>query len=59
MEQATLRKLQLLQLQELKDVTAFCDRHGIRYFLDSGLPGLHAQIREENSSIFLLSCFDL
>mgnify|MGYP002621064780 FL=1 len=36
MEQATLRKLQLLQLQELKDVTAFCDRHGIRYFLDSG-----------------------
>ncbi len=36
MDYQKLRKLQLLQLQELKDITAFCNQHGIRYFLDSG-----------------------
>lgn len=36
MGRSTLRELQLAQLQELKDVAAFCDEHGIAYFLDSG-----------------------
>ena len=34
--EATLRELQLAQLQELKDIAAFCDDNGIAYFLDSG-----------------------
>lgn len=36
MSEATLRDLQLAQLQELKDIAAFCDANGIAYFLDSG-----------------------
>ena len=36
MEQALLRKLQMTQLQELKDIADFCEEHGIVYFLDSG-----------------------
>ena len=34
--ETALRKLQLAQLQELKDIAAFCDDNGIAYFLDSG-----------------------
>ena len=36
METKTLRRLQLLELEELKEVARFCDANGIRYFLDSG-----------------------
>ena len=36
METKTLRRLQLLELEELKTVTRFCDTNGIQYFLDSG-----------------------
>ena len=36
METKTLRRLQLLELEELKAVTRFCDTNGIQYFLDSG-----------------------
>ena len=36
MEQALLRKLQMTQLQELKDIADFCEEHGIVCFLDSG-----------------------
>lgn len=36
METKTLRRLQLLELEELKAVARFCDANDIRYFLDSG-----------------------
>ena len=36
MDNITLRKLQLVQLKMLDDVTAFCKKHGVKYSLYSG-----------------------
>lgn len=36
MREFDLRKLQLVELEMLKDVTAFCDENNIKYWLDSG-----------------------
>lgn len=36
MDKATLRKVQLTQLEIAKDVVQICNEHGIKVFLDSG-----------------------
>lgn len=36
MDKATLRKVQLVLLDMLKDIDKVCKKHGIQYFLDSG-----------------------
>ena len=36
MDKDSLRRLQLTQLEMLKDIKKVCDKHGIRYFLSSG-----------------------
>ena len=35
-EQDELRRLQLVELDILRDIDKVCREHGIRYFLDSG-----------------------
>ena len=57
MDNETLRKVQLAQLEIAKEIKRVCDENNIKYFLDSGT--LLGAVRHKGLEMSMKSSFEL